>query len=171
MKHIKEYSQFVNEAKLPDSFKDEKAMQDFVRSQGGIKYGYGSGGGGISASGFDNQDEDYREPWFTFKAMLRHYARDDDFMNNEAGPYAKEYKKLVADWMDSEMKSLPKFMKKYLTVGSLRSSSDPAYLIKPELRSSLVYDVLKMGSKGLRTQYRDYMLDYAGHDTSDKLGL
>jgi hypothetical protein len=27
MKHIKEYSQFVNEPKLPDSFKDEKASK------------------------------------------------------------------------------------------------------------------------------------------------
>jgi len=171
MKHIKEYSQFINEAKLPDSFKDEKAMRDFVRSRGGIKYGYGSGGGGISASGFDDQDEDYREPWFTFKAMLRHYARDDDFMNNAAGPYTKEYKKLVADWMDSEMKSLPKFMKKYLAVGSIKSSPDPAYIIKPELQDDLVYVPLQKASKGLKQRYADHRMKYAGEDVSKELGL
>jgi hypothetical protein len=170
MKHIKEYSQFVNEAKLPDSFKDEKAMQDFVRSQGGINYRYGSGGGGISASGFDDEDE-YREPWFTFRAMLRHYARDDNFMYNEAGPYAKEYKKLVDDWMDSEMKSLPKFMKKYLTVGSLWRSSGPAYVIKPELQNDLVYVLLQKASKGLKQQYADHRMEYAGEDVSKELGL
>jgi len=170
MIHIKEYRQFINEAKLPDSFKDEKAMQDFIKTHGNINYGYGSGGGGISASGFD-EDGEYAEPWFTFRAMLRHYARDDDFMYNEAGPYAKEYKKLVDDWMDSEMKSLPKFMKKYLTVGSLKSTSRPAYIIKPQLKDDLLYQVLRGGSKGLRKTYLDYSLDYADVDVTKELGL
>ena len=170
MKHIKEYRQFINEAKLPDSFKNEKAMRDFVQSQGNIKYGYGSGGGSISAAGFDENDE-YREPWFTFSAMLRHYARDDNFMYNAAGSYAKEYKKLVGDWMDSEMKSLPKFMKMYLTVGSIVAPSGPAYVIKPELRDDLVYVPLQKASKGLKEMYRDHIKDYTGEDVTKKLGL
>jgi len=92
-------------------------------------------------------------------------------MNNEAGPYTKEYKKLVADWMDSEMKSLPKFMKKYLTVGSLVSSPDPAYIIKPKLQNDLVYVPLQKASKGLKQRYADHRMKYAGEDVSKELGL
>jgi hypothetical protein len=73
--------------------------------------------------------------------------------------------------MDSELKSIPKFMKKYLTVGTMFSSSLPAYLIKPELQDDLVYVPLQNASKDLKQQYVAHRMKFAGEDVSKKLGL
>ena len=173
MKHVKLFEQFINEAavKYPDSFKDEKAMEDFARIHGSIRYGYGNGGSAMGINDFDHKDENYREPRYGFKEMLRHYARNFDFVRNEPKRYVKEYEKLVDDWMDSELKSIPKFMKKYLTVGTRFGSSQPAYLIKPELQDDLVYVPLQNASEDLKQQYVAHRMKFAGEDVSKKLGL
>ena len=144
-------------------------MMKFAKEDG-IKYRYGSGGGSLSGTSFsEKEDEEYRDPWFTFRAMLRHYSRDDDFMYNDSGIHQKEYKALVSDWLDVELKNLDKFMKKYIEVAV--KFGDEEYNIKKKLQKDLVYEPLKKASKKLKEAYAKSVMGHTNKDISDKLGL
>jgi hypothetical protein len=158
MKHIKEYSQFVNEANgiaYPETFANIKEMQEFAQQHGPIRYMYGNSGYAMKPDRFGTGLN--KEPLDSFWAMFRYYATQSANM----GP---DYMAVVKNRFAEESKSLPKFMKKYLQVGYARQMGGYYfYEFKPQWTfewdhdsstvTGLEADLLKTASPAIQNEY------------------
>jgi len=171
MERIKTFERFINESKIPASFRDEEEMKDYLVQSGGYVYiGDGSGMSTINLSNWENSD--WPEPWSTFRTMLKTWASDGDFRHNwlDSSQKRAEYDKLVNSWIASETKNLAKFMKEYLTIEKIANTRE-GYVIRPNLRGGLKFEPLKGASKSLKKEYAEYWEEENDEDINKEIGL
>ena len=137
MNKLKSYNEFVNESiKYPKSFKDLDEFKSWVLTNNAL-FEIGSSKTSFN-TGWDDLDPVHKEPWFSFRSLLRHYYTLDEYDYELKSEDLKKYKQFVESWISDQLKKgFNRFMKEYIEIVSKPYSTDrPIVTLKQTLKNS-----------------------------------